>query len=152
MSTAILTLSENGELQRIHDKWLRKKACSSESSQSDSEQLQIQSFRGLFLICGIACFLALLAYFCLMLRQFKKYSAEESDSSVPSSSRSARLQTFLSFADEKVDRAKSKLKRKREDMPSNVYMIEAEPKNRSARINRDISQEREQYNNETWLH
>lgn len=152
MSTAILTLSENGELQRIHDKWLRKKACGSESSQSDSEQLQIQSFWGLFLICGIASFLALLVYFCLMLHQFKKYSAEESDSSVPSSSRSARLQTFLSFADEKVDRAKSKSKRKREDMSSNGYMNEGEPKNGSGRINRDISQERQQYNNDTWLH
>lgn len=29
MSTAILALSENGELQNIHDKWLSRKACGS---------------------------------------------------------------------------------------------------------------------------
>ncbi|KAD7479123.1 hypothetical protein E3N88_02259 [Mikania micrantha] len=32
MSTAILKLSENGELQRIHDKWLMRSACSSQEA------------------------------------------------------------------------------------------------------------------------
>ncbi|KAL5856292.1 hypothetical protein ACOSQ3_006130 [Xanthoceras sorbifolium] len=144
MSTAILALSENGELQKIHDKWLLKKSCSSQSSQADSEQLRIESFWGLFLICGVACFLALLIYFCLMLHQFKRYAPEDSDPSIRHSSRSARLQTFLSFADEKEERWKSKLKRKWEDMSmsSNAYGKETEPGNGSDRIQRDISQDR----------
>ncbi|XVE93053.1 hypothetical protein REPUB_Repub01dG0157000 [Reevesia pubescens] len=120
MSTAILALSENGELQRIHDRWLSRRACSSESSEAESEQLDLQSFWGLFLICGIACILALLVYFCLMFRQFSRYRPEEPDSSSPGRSRSARVQTFLSFVDGKVEKSKSSSKRKRESKPSNV--------------------------------
>ncbi|OMO99003.1 Homoserine kinase [Corchorus capsularis] len=102
MSTAILTLSENGELQRIHDKWLSRKACRSDNFDGDVEQLDLPSFWGLFLIIGIACFLALLVYFFLVFRQFKRRHSEEKDSASPGSSRSARVQTFLSFADGKM--------------------------------------------------
>ncbi|KAK4406830.1 Glutamate receptor 3.2 [Sesamum angolense] len=113
MSTAILTLSENGELQKIHKKWLNARACHQPSS-DNSDQLQLKSFWGLFLICGIACFLALIIYFCLMVRKFKRYFPEQSEpSSVQSSSRSMRIQRFLSFADEKDEVSKIKLKRKR---------------------------------------
>lgn len=41
-STAILTLSENGDLQRIHDQWLSKKACNSESSDSELDQFVLK--------------------------------------------------------------------------------------------------------------
>ncbi|KAL0348186.1 UNVERIFIED_CONTAM: Glutamate receptor 3.2 [Sesamum angustifolium] len=113
MSTAILTLSENGELQKIHKKWLNARACHQPSS-DNSDQLQLKSFWGLFLICGIACFLALIIYFCLMVRKFKRYFPEQSEpSSVQSSSRSMRIQRFLSFVDEKDEVSKNKLKRKR---------------------------------------
>ncbi|KAF2314621.1 hypothetical protein GH714_027988 [Hevea brasiliensis] len=137
MSTAILNLSENGDLHKIRDKWLTRKACSSQSSESGSEQLQLQSFWGLFLICGIACFLALFIYFCIMLRQFSRYLPEDSEPSVQGSSRSRRLQTFLSFADDKVDEWKSKSKRKRGDMISR----EDESVDGSERNQMDVSQE-----------
>ncbi|XP_015576348.1 glutamate receptor 3.6 isoform X2 [Ricinus communis] len=52
MSTAILKLSENGDLQRIHDKWLTRSACSSTSTKLEVDRLQLRSFWGLFLICG----------------------------------------------------------------------------------------------------
>ncbi|PKI66522.1 hypothetical protein CRG98_013086 [Punica granatum] len=110
MSTAILALSENGELQRIHNQWLRKTACRG-SSDVDSDQLNIKSFWGLFLICGIACTLALIAYFFRTCQKFSRHLPEEGNRS----SRSARLQTFLSYADEKEDRSKSRSKRKRND-------------------------------------
>ena len=119
MSTAILALSENGELQNIHDKWLSRKACSSQVTGLASDQLQLQSFWGLFLICGIACFLALLLYFCLMIRQFRQRFPEEPNASMNGSSRFTRLQTFLSFADKKEDVRKRISKRKRRDMLSN---------------------------------
>lgn len=118
MSTAILALSENGELQNIHDKWLSRKACGSQVTGLASDQLQLQSFRGLFLICGIACFLALLLYFCLMIRQFRQRFPEEPNASMNGSSRFTRLQTFLSFADKKEDLRKRMPKRKRRDMLS----------------------------------
>ncbi|XP_024464009.2 glutamate receptor 3.2 isoform X2 [Populus trichocarpa] len=151
MSTAILQLSENGELQNIHNKWLQRKLCSSQDIGSSADQLQLQSFWGLFLICGIACLLALLIYFCTTFRQFSRHFPEESDSSVQSRSRSKRLQTFLSFADDKVEQwKKSKSKRKREDELSNRSGEGSMSVNRSERIQRDISQERE--NGDTWLH
>lgn len=116
MSTAILTLSENGELQRIHEKWLSKQACEFTSSEEGSEQLQLESFWGLFLLCGIVSFLALLVYFILMILQFCRDFPKNSAPSNRSSSRSARIQTFLSFADEKEDMSQRKLKRKRKDI------------------------------------
>ncbi|KAM7256079.1 hypothetical protein ACFE04_011820 [Oxalis oulophora] len=131
MSTAILALSENGELQRIHEKWLSDKGfCSSESSDSDSEQqLQLKSFWGLFLICGVACLFALVTYFLIMLRDFIRHKPEEIDSSRPSSSRSRSLHRFLSFADERIDESKRKSKRKRRDS------IDAESEYNSSRQN-----------------
>ncbi|KAL6560655.1 hypothetical protein OROGR_004214 [Orobanche gracilis] len=111
MSTAILTLSESGELQKIRKKWLNTITCGQQSS-SDSELLHLKSFWGLFLICGIACLLALLIYFCMTLRKFKRYFPSILEPSTSDSSTSIRLKRFLSFVDEKEE-SKRKLKRKR---------------------------------------
>ncbi|GFP95067.1 glutamate receptor 3.2 [Phtheirospermum japonicum] len=116
MSTAILTLSENGELQKIRNKWLNTRACSQQASEDSDEQLQLKSFWGLFLICGIACIFALFVYFCLMVRKFKRYFPYASEPSTPSSSKSVRIKRFLSFVDEKEEESKNKLKRKRTEM------------------------------------
>ncbi|XVF67128.1 hypothetical protein PTKIN_Ptkin10aG0096100 [Pterospermum kingtungense] len=118
MSTAILGLSENGELQKIHDKWLSRRACSSEGFEDQTEQLDLECFWGLFLICGIACVVALIVYWWLMFRQFSQHRPEEPDPITPGSSRSARLQTFLSFVDGKMEQSKSSSKRKRDSMSS----------------------------------
>ncbi|KAJ1287331.1 hypothetical protein BS78_02G001700 [Paspalum vaginatum] len=77
LSTAILTLSENGDLQRIHDKWLNPGTCASQSQSSGvgADRLNLGSFWGLFLICGVACFLALLIYFARILCQYGEYSS-----------------------------------------------------------------------------
>nr|CAB3445321.1 unnamed protein product [Digitaria exilis] len=91
LSTAILTLSENGELQRIHDKWLKTSDCSADNTEFvDSNQLRLESFMGLFLICGVACVLALLIYFGIMLRRYLKHEPPESISVEPGSSKSKR--------------------------------------------------------------
>ncbi|XP_052197634.1 glutamate receptor 3.6-like [Diospyros lotus] len=110
-STAILKLSENGELQRIHDKWLRGSACSLQGAKLEVDRLQLRSFSGLFLMCGLACLLALCVYFVLMVRQFSRHYIESSESS-GGSSRLARLQTFLSFIDEKEEEVKKRSKRR----------------------------------------
>ncbi|CAL9093814.1 unnamed protein product [Musa textilis] len=62
LSTAILTLSENGDLQRIHDKWLSRSECSSQDTDIEASRLSLSSFWGLFLLCGIVCLLALVVY------------------------------------------------------------------------------------------
>ncbi|XP_058213812.1 glutamate receptor 3.2 isoform X1 [Rhododendron vialii] len=143
MSTAILALSENGELQKIHDKWLNKDVCGSERSQLDSSKLHLNSFWGLFVISGVACILALLVYFCMMLRKFSRYFTEVHDPSIHGSSRSARVQTFFSFVNEKAEVSKSKLKRKRSELSSDVSRRELESTNGSERI---------ETGSDTWLH
>lgn len=135
MSTAILTLSENGQLQKIHDKWLNTRACDQPSS-NDSDQLQLKSFWGLFLICGIACFLAVLIYFCLMLHKFKRYFPQQAEPTTQNSSRSIRIKRFLSFVDEKEEELKNKLKRKHMEMLS-----------RSSAEDQEISK----WNSEEWI-
>lgn len=123
MSTALLTLSENGKLQKIHDKWLKRKSCSLQNSEEDSDQLQLRSFWGLFLVCGVACFVALAIYFCLTLQSFIRFNRRSRDmynensidqlpSSIRATTTSERIKRFLSFADEKADISRNKLKRK----------------------------------------
>ncbi|KAH7669334.1 glutamate receptor ionotropic plant protein [Dioscorea alata] len=110
MSTAILALSENGDLQKIHDKWLTRGACSSTTDELDSNRLNLSSFWGLFLICGIACFIALLVYLVQMVRQFIRHSVgEEISSSERGSTRSGRsLHRFLSFVDDREEDVKNR--------------------------------------------
>ncbi|KAM3296723.1 hypothetical protein ACQJBY_038863 [Aegilops geniculata] len=86
LSTAILSLSENGELQRIHSKWLNTGECATDNSEFvDSNQLRLESFLGLFLICGVACVLALLLYFGIMLCKYLRHEPRKS------------LRRFISF-------------------------------------------------------
>lgn len=123
MSTAILGLSETGKLQKIHDKWLSKSNCSNlngSESDDDPEQLKLRSFWGLFLLCGVACFIALLIYFFKIVRDFcnhHHHKPEEEEATVPSPevSRSKTLQTFLAYFDEKEAESSRRLKRKRSD-------------------------------------
>lgn len=124
MSTAILKLSENGELQRIHDKWLRRSPCSSLDTKLSVDRLELKSFLGLFLICGIACLLALIIYFALMVRQFLRHcppplqDQEENPEPNGQSSQSSLIQTFLSFVDEKEEEIKARSKRRQIDKAS----------------------------------
>ncbi|KAJ4825501.1 hypothetical protein Tsubulata_035022 [Turnera subulata] len=113
ISTAILELSENGDLQRIHDKWFMQSSCSSETSELESDRLHLKSFWGLFLICGLVCLIALFIYFLQIVRQLSDAKPEEDISAnTQGSSRSGRLQKLLSLMDEKEDQSKSNKKRR----------------------------------------
>ncbi|TMX04156.1 hypothetical protein EJD97_011454 [Solanum chilense] len=121
LSTAILTLSENGDLQRIHDKWLARSACSLDNAELESDRLHLRSFSGLFLICGIACFIALLIYFIQILRKFCRTSNAAVDSDGQNTtSRSKRLQTLLSIIDEKSNRGSKRRKIDRSVSDDNI--------------------------------
>ncbi|KAL6317605.1 hypothetical protein AAG906_030358 [Vitis piasezkii] len=113
MSTAILALSENGDLQRIHDKWLATSACSSESTEIESDRLHLKSFWGLFLICGLACFVALVIYFFQILRKFRNAAAVGANSTGTGSSRSGHLQTLFSLMDDRSGHTKTGHKKRR---------------------------------------
>jgi len=112
MSTAILKLSETGELQGIHDKWLMRSACSLEGAKLAVDRIQLKSFSGIFLICGLACLFSLLVYFVLMVCQFSKHYSETSDSS-GRRSRSTWMQTFLSFVSENEVEANNRSTRRK---------------------------------------
>ncbi|KAJ8458197.1 hypothetical protein OPV22_031123 [Ensete ventricosum] len=117
LSTAILRLSENGDLQRIHDKWLPPAGCSSQDSGIDSDRLSLGSFWGLFLISGLACLVALIIFFARILCQYNKYSSSQQKVGIPESERSfrrpMRLTSFkdlMAFVDKKEEDVKSVIK------------------------------------------
>ncbi|XP_010550509.1 PREDICTED: glutamate receptor 3.6 isoform X3 [Tarenaya hassleriana] len=119
-STAILQLSENGDLQRIHDKWLLRKACSLQGAEIEVDRLELKSFWGLFVVCGMACLFTLLIYSVLVIRQFCRYFPQEAEASTRRSSPSARIHTFLSFVNEKEEDVKGRSKRRQfEDITVN---------------------------------
>ncbi|KAL6993348.1 hypothetical protein U1Q18_011464 [Sarracenia purpurea var. burkii] len=145
MSTAILKLSETGELQQIHDKWLMRSACSLQGAKLEVDRLPLESFSGLFLVFGLACSLALLVYFVLTIYQYCRHYAEESESNSESlgrSSRSAHLQAFLSFANEKEERVKIRSKRRQFERASNRNNGNDESAHASKKVRTEMSSNR----------
>lgn len=116
LSTAILKLSENGDLQRIHDKWLTISSCSLDNTELESNRLHLKSFAGLYLLCGIACLIALLIYFFKIFRKYQQFASDQQVSNRTGSSHSKRLKTLLSLIDEKQDPDQSSRERKRRKM------------------------------------
>lgn len=120
MSTAILKLSENGDLQRIHDKWLTTSSCSQDNTEIESSQLHLGSFLGLFLLCGVACIVALCIYFTRICHRFHRTSRTQVVSELQgSNSNLQRLRTLISLIDEKKDMSQTRKKRREreEDSP-----------------------------------
>lgn len=102
LSTAILTLSENGDLQRIHDKWLSRTECSSQDTDLEANRLSLRSFWGLFLLSGIVCVLALIVYIIKTCCQYSKFSSTEAGKSkenveVSSNRKDPKLSKLKSF-------------------------------------------------------
>ncbi|XP_074283804.1 glutamate receptor 3.4-like [Silene latifolia] len=121
LSTTLLQLSENGELQRIHDKWLSLKGCSSQTNEYNN-RLSLESFWGLFLICGGSCFLSLGIFFSTVLYQYTKYGPGVSQDEImvvePTKSgpnrclKSASFKDLIDFIDSKETEVKGSFKRK----------------------------------------
>jgi ionotropic glutamate receptor len=109
LSTAILQLSESGDLQRIHDKWMTRSTCSLDNTEIESDRLQLKSFWGLFIICGMACFIALVIHFLQILLQLRHSGTSESASNV------GPIQRFLSLIDEKESPSRSERRKRNGD-------------------------------------
>ncbi|XP_020109736.1 glutamate receptor 3.5-like isoform X2 [Ananas comosus] len=128
LSTMILTLSENGELQRIHDKWLVRKGCNSDNTDIESNRLSLKSFWGLFLICGLICVLSLIIFFIRICWQYSQYSstAEPGNSAgTPNGEtlprRMSNLKSFkdlIQFVDKKEEEVKKAIKSRLSDKES----------------------------------
>ncbi|XP_062188133.1 glutamate receptor 3.4-like [Phragmites australis] len=117
LSTAILTLSENGNLQRIHDEWLTGTECGADNTRVGTNSLSLSSFWGLYLICGLACVLALVIFFLRIFCQYSRYNNQvEVQFHEPQIiNRPARLSTIkslISFVDKKEEEVKNALKKR----------------------------------------
>jgi ionotropic glutamate receptor len=112
MSTAILRLSEEGDLERIHDKWLMRSACTAQGTTSEVDRLPLKSFRILFVLCGLACLLAVLVYLILLVSKFRRHLDDLEPFSRSSGSR--LLQKFLAFVRMKEEEIKNRSRRQME--------------------------------------
>ncbi|KAI3753344.1 hypothetical protein L2E82_25395 [Cichorium intybus] len=124
LSLAIMQLSENGKLQEIHDNWFCQKGCTSAVGRdSEPNQLQMSSFWGLYIICGVFSLTALLLFLLQTIRQYIYYKQQQIllDPSSPlfpaSRSRGCYgvLFNFFDFIDEKEEAIKNMFKK--EDHP-----------------------------------
>uniref|UniRef100_A0A1J3K9Z8 Glutamate receptor n=1 Tax=Noccaea caerulescens TaxID=107243 RepID=A0A1J3K9Z8_NOCCA len=117
MSTAILQLSEEGKLEKIRKKWLTySHECSMQISDTEDYQITVQSFWGLFLICGIVWFIALTLFCWKVFWQWQRLRPEDSEevraSEEGSSSRAGRSLRAASFKDliKVVDKREAEIK------------------------------------------
>ncbi|KAI5055045.1 hypothetical protein GOP47_0030190 [Adiantum capillus-veneris] len=107
MSEAILRMSENGELQKIHNLWFNSQDDKVNDPDVNSSQLDIKPFSGLFMISGLVSAFCLLVYTIRLLKEFINSTAWSGSSISASSSLSRSTQFFKSFAvfiNEPVDR------------------------------------------------
>ncbi|KAJ7008623.1 glutamate receptor 3.4 isoform X1 [Populus alba] len=125
LSTAVLQLSENGDLQKIRNKWLTHADCSSQVNEIDENHLSLKSFWGLFLICGIACFISLVVFFCNIICQYRRFTPEDGEEAVEDEIQSPRpqrsvcstsLKKLIDFADRKEAEIKEMIKPKSIDI------------------------------------
>lgn len=106
LSEAILKMSENGELQKIHNLWFNRKEAISKDTEVDSSQLDLRTFSGLFLITGLASVFCLFIYLLRLLLRFNKSWASQNQASISSSRASSFskskqfLRSFILYLDE----------------------------------------------------
>lgn len=112
ISTAILNLSETGELQKLHEKWFCEMGCPGARRQRDEpNRLHMISFWGLYLLCGVVTLGALLVFLLRMVRQFARYNRHQRRSSDQASGSSEVhcsqiIYRFFDFVDEKEEAIK----------------------------------------------
>ncbi|KAB5569651.1 hypothetical protein DKX38_003444 [Salix brachista] len=113
ISTAILKLSESGELQKIHEKWFCKMGCHGEKKHGNEPlQLNLTSFWGLYLLSGAVTLTALMVFLLRMIRQFVRYKRRKlqhssSPSPISSSTRCSQvIYHFFDFIDEREEAIK----------------------------------------------
>lgn len=122
VSTAILQLSEEGKLEKIRKKWLTyDHECTMQIADRENYQISVQSFWGLFLICGIIWFIALTIFCWKVFWQYQRLRPEESDevraseeagSSRGRSLRAASFKELIKVVDKREAEIKEMLKEK----------------------------------------
>ncbi|XP_019101453.1 PREDICTED: glutamate receptor 2.7-like isoform X1 [Camelina sativa] len=98
VSRAILNVTQGEEMQNIENKWFKKQSdnCPDPKNDLSSNSLSVSSFWGLFLIAGIASFLALLIFVVTFLYEHKLTLFADSEHSFP-----RKLKSLVRIFDEK---------------------------------------------------
>ncbi|XP_077243561.1 glutamate receptor 3.7-like [Tasmannia lanceolata] len=122
MSIAIIRLSEMGELQKIHDKWFCEEICGTQNThRSEPNQLNLRSFWGLFLVCGIVSFTAFFMFLLRAICQFVRYNWNPRDPSstleISRTGCSHAVYRFFDFIDEKEEAIKKIFKQHENTQP-----------------------------------
>ncbi|MCO5591581.1 hypothetical protein L7F22_045568 [Adiantum nelumboides] len=101
MSQAILHMSQTGELERIRTYWLQEVACddSANNPTAQSNQLDIVSFWGLFLISGAASVVCVLIHLLFLFKNYRKHQRAEGSVIAVSKRFSEHLKQFMIYAD-----------------------------------------------------
>jgi len=112
LSNAILKLSENGELQKIHNRWFCQGSCTTKTAKSSEPyQLDLSNFGGLFLVCGIVTVACLLIFLLRTIWQFIRFKSKLRDRGEPSSKGCSQvIYNFFDFLDEKEEAIKHMFK------------------------------------------
>ena len=95
LSTAILQLSESGQLQRIHDQWFTDPSCGTDDSGLGAVRLSLGSFWGLFLVCALICVFALIVFFGRVCWQYSRYSGSRADGEPSDAAAAAAVATAI---------------------------------------------------------
>ncbi|KAF9662002.1 hypothetical protein SADUNF_Sadunf18G0007900 [Salix dunnii] len=83
ISRAILNVTEGDQMKQIEDAWFGKRgSCPDSSSSVSSNTLSLKSFWGLFLIAGLAAFLALIIFFVMFVYRERR-ELSHSDPTAP---------------------------------------------------------------------
>ncbi|KAG6387005.1 hypothetical protein SASPL_152187 [Salvia splendens] len=115
ISTAILKLTESGELGKINNRWFCKSGCPGEQGKKpEPNELHLNSFLVLYSLTGIAAVIAFSVFLFRAVRQYidyKRRQLQRDPSSVAASSSSdfvfsRAIHNFLQFVDEKEEAIK----------------------------------------------
>ncbi|XP_010522333.1 PREDICTED: glutamate receptor 3.7 [Tarenaya hassleriana] len=129
MSTAILKLSETRKLREIRLKWFCKKGCAEKRGWEPEKknELQLKSFKGLYIVCSSITIMAFSVFVLRTIRQFVRFKRVEMHSS---SSLSASVSpggksfghlifSFFEFVDKKEEAIKRMFRRSNDDDGNN---------------------------------
>uniref|UniRef100_M4FI32 Glutamate receptor n=2 Tax=Brassica campestris TaxID=3711 RepID=M4FI32_BRACM len=103
VSIAILNVTQGTEMRRIENKWFNRVTSECPDPNSDdlsSNRLSVSSFWGLFLIAGVASFLALLVFVALFLYEHRHTLCSNSEGSIW-----RKLKSLFRIFDEKDTRS-----------------------------------------------
>lgn len=112
ISRAVLSLSEDKEMQEIETKWLTSSDCTDSETKVDSSRLSIDSFWGLYLITGTASLITLTIFFTMLFYDYKRdpnvkahndNDMRDLSAGTPLKSLSRAMKLFIEYVDQKED-------------------------------------------------